>query len=395
MAPPFFFGDSKLPDSKARTEPAPSAFKDFFNKALVEDMAHHLHRVWPDFDKTGFSKTALANFSALELKQRSHQIAKALAEHLPKDVPKALRTLTASLRPLDKNGALDEDAKKGIAGWAILPFGEYVAANGLAHVKESLAALRELTIRSTSEFAIRPFLLAHPKETLRVLKDWAKDKNEHVRRLVSEGTRPRLPWGMQLRAFVQDPAPILPLLESLRDDPSEYVRRSVANSLNDIAKDHPALVAAIAGTWLKDASRDRVRLIRHACRTLIKAGHRATLNALGYAPSAKVELAAFSLSPAKLIFGNALTLKVQLKSTAKVPQKIVFDYVLHHRKKSGTSAKVFKWKAFTLEAGQTIELIRKHAIRRITTRVYYPGAHKVEVMANGKVLGGKSFTLIM
>jgi 3-methyladenine DNA glycosylase AlkC len=384
-----------VPDSKARTEPAPSAFKDFFNKALVEDMAHHLHRVWPAFDKKGFTKTALANFPALELKQRSHQIAKALAAHLPADVPQALRTLISSLRPLDKHGALDEDAKKGIAGWAILPFGEYVAAHGLAHVKESLAALRELTIRSTSEFAIRPFLLAHPKETLQVLKEWATDKNEHVRRLVSEGTRPRLPWGMQLKAFVKDPAPILPLLETLRDDPSEYVRRSVANSLNDIAKDHPDLVAAIAGKWLKDATSDRARLIRHACRTLIKAGHRATLTALGYAPSAKVELAAFSLSPTKLTFGNALTLKVQLKSTAKVPQKIVLDYVLHHRKKSGTSAKVFKWKSFTLGAGETMELIRKHAIRRITTRVYYPGAHRVEVMANGKVLGGKSFTLIM
>ncbi len=384
-----------MPDSKARTEPAPSAFKDFFNKALVEDMARHLHRVWPDFDKKGFAAAALADFPALELKQRSHQIARALAAHLPKDVPKALRTLTASLRPLDRNGALDEDARKGIAGWAILPFGEYVAANGLAHVTDSLAALRELTIRSTSEFAIRPFVVAHPKETLKALKEWAKDKNEHVRRLVSEGTRPRLPWGMQLKSFVKDPAPILPLLESLRDDPSEYVRRSVANSLNDIAKDHPDLVAAIAGKWLKDAGSERTRLVRHACRTLIKAGHRATLTALGYAPSAKVELVEFTLSPAKLTFGNALTLKVRLKSTAKVPQKIVLDYVVHHRKKSGTSAKVFKWKSFTLDAGGTMELIRKHAVKRITTRVYYAGAHKVEVMANGKVLGGKGFTLIM
>lgn len=395
MLLPFSFKDTTLPDSKARTEPAPSAFKDFFNTALVEDMAHHLHRVWPGFDKKGFAAAALANFSALELKQRSHQIARALGAHLPKDVPRALHMLTASLRPLRANGDLDDDAKKGVAGWAILPFGEYVAANGLAHVKESLAALRELTIRSTSEFAIRPFVLAHPKETLEVLKLWSKDKNEHVRRLVSEGTRPRLPWGMQLKAFVKDPAPILPLLEALRDDPSAYVRRSVANSLNDIAKDHPDLVAALAGKWLKDAGAERARLIRHACRTLIKAGHRATLTALGYAPSAKVELMQFTLNPAQLTFGNELTLKVQLKSTAKVPQKIVLDYVLHHRKKSGTSAKVFKWKSFTLEAGGTIALARKHAIKRITTRVYYPGAHKVEVMVNGNVRGGKSFTLVM
>jgi 3-methyladenine DNA glycosylase AlkC len=270
-----------------------------------------------------------------------------------------------------------------------------VAAHGLDHPRESLGALRQLTIRSTSEFAIRPFVVRHAEETLRTLKAWAKDKNEHVRRLVSEGTRPRLPWGMQLKAFVKDPAPILPLLEALRDDPSEYVRRSVANSLNDIAKDHPDLVAAIAGRWLEDASPDRARLVRHACRTLIKAGHRATLRALGYAPSAKLELEKFSLSPTRLTFGNALSLKVVLVSTARTPQKIVLDYVVHHRKKSGSSAKVFKWKAFTIGAGETIKLEKKHAIRRITTRVYYPGAHKVEVMANGKVLGEKRFTLEM
>lgn len=384
-----------MPDSKARTEPAPSAFKNFFNKALVEDMALHLHRVWPSFDKKGFTTDALDGFAKLELKQRAHQIAKALGMHLPKDVPRALKLLTASLRPLRADGRLDPDAKKGIAGWAILPFGEYVAAHGLDHPKESLAALRELTIRSTSEFAIRPFVVRHGPETLRTLKGWARDANEHVRRLVSEGTRPRLPWGLQLKAFVKDPAPILPLLEMLRDDPSEYVRRSVANSLNDIAKDHPDLVAALAGRWLKDASPDRARLVRHACRTLIKAGHRATLTALGYSPDAKVSLESFSLSPAKLTFGDALTLKVALASTARGPQKIVLDYVVHHRKKSGTSAKVFKWKSFTLAAGETITLHRKHAIKRITTRVYYPGVHKVEVMANGKVLGEKSFTLQM
>jgi 3-methyladenine DNA glycosylase AlkC len=384
-----------MPDAKARTEPAPSAFKDFFNKALVEDMAHHLHRVWPDFDKKTFVADALKNFSALELKQRAHQIAAALGVHLPKDVPKALRTVTAALRPLRANGELDPDPKKGIAGWAILPFGEYVAAHGLDHPKNSLAALRELTIRSTSEFAIRPFVIRHADETLRTLKAWAKDKNEHVRRLVSEGTRPRLPWGMQLKAFVKDPAPILPLLEALRDDPSEYVRRSVANSLNDIAKDHPDLVAALAGRWLKDASDERARLVRHACRTLIKAGHRATLTALGFAPMAKVKLAKFTLSPADLTFGNSLSLNVVLVSTARTPQKIVLDYVVHHRKKNGTSPKVFKWKTFTIAPGETAKLEKKHAIRRITTRVYYPGEHKVEVMANGKVLGGKGFALVM
>ena len=384
-----------MPDSKARTEPAPAAFKDFFNRALVEDMALHLHRAWPGFDTKSFAANALRNFPALELKQRAHQIAAALGTHLPAEVPKALATITAALRPLSADGQLDPDPKKGIAGWAILPFGEYVAKHGLGHLKASLAALRELTIRSTSEFAIRPFVVHHTAETLRTLKTWAGDKNEHVRRLVSEGTRPRLPWGLQLKSLVKDPAPILPLLEALKDDASEYVRRSVANSLNDIAKDHPDLVAGLAARWLKGASKDRVRLVRHACRTLVKQGHQATLKALGYDPRAKVKLADFSLSPAKLAFGSALTLKVKVISTSRAPQKIVLDYVFHHRKKNGSSAKVFKWKSFTLRPGETMEAARKHAMRRITTRVYYPGIHKVEVTANGKVLGTKRFTLVM
>lgn len=383
-----------MPDSKARSEPAPSAFKDYFNRALVEDMARHLHRVWPPFDKKNFISAALRNFPALELKQRAHQIAAALGEHLPRDVPKALAVLTASLRPL-RGDDPDPNPASGIAGWAVWPYGEYVAARGLDHPRESLAALREITIRSTSEFAIRPFLVRHTKETLATLKEWAKDSNAHVRRLVSEGTRPRLPWGLQLKEFVKDPSPILPLLESLRDDPSEYVRRSVANSLNDIAKDHPDLIAALAGRWLKGASAARARLVRHACRTLIKNGHHAALKALGYEPAAKVKLAAFSLSPAKLRFGNSLALKARIVSMSRAPQKIVLDYIVHHRKKSGTSAKVFKWKAFTLGAGETIELARAHAIRRITTRVYYPGVHRIEVMANGKALGEKRFTLVM
>jgi len=384
-----------VPDSKARTEPAPAAFKDFFNRPLVEDMALHLQRVWPAFDRKAFIADALRNFPALELKQRANQIAAALDVHLPKDIPKALKAVTSALRPLRADGELDPDPKKGIAGWAILPFGEYVAARGLDHHAESLAALRELTIRSTSEFAIRPFVVAHQDATLRLLRQWTKDKNEHVRRLVSEGTRPRLPWGLQLKSFVKDPAPILPLLEMLRDDPSEYVRRSVANSLNDIAKDHPDLVAEIAARWLKDGGKGRARLVHHACRTLIKKGHRATLKALGYEPGAKVKLGRFALSPKTLTFGGALTIKAEIVSTARTPQKVVVDYVLHHRKKNGSAPKVFKWKAFTLGAGEAAILERKHVVRRITTRVYYPGLHKVEVMVNGTVLGERRFTLVM
>ncbi len=374
------------------TEP----FKELFSRALVENMARHISHVWKGFDAAAFTAAALKDFKTLELKARANQIAGALGATLPRDVPRALKILTATLRPLDKAGQPVEDASKGLAGWAIWPMGEYAAQNGLAHPEESLEALRAFTIRSTSEFAIRPFLVKHPKKTLATLKAWAKDQNEHVRRLVSEGSRPRLPWGLRLKDFVRDPKPILPLLEALKDDPSEYVRRSVANSLNDIAKDHPDLVADIAKRWLKGASKDRARLVRHACRSLIKAGHTKTLASLGYNSKPAVKLTRFALTTPAVDYGTHAAFALELRSTSALPQNIVLDYVVHHRKKSGeTSPKVFKWKTLVLEPKQELRLERRHAIRPITTRVYYPGKHRIEVLINGRVSGGGEFNLKM
>lgn len=371
-------------------------FKELFSRALVEAMALHISRVWKGFDAPAFTGAALKDFKSLELKARANQIAAALAATLPKDAPRALAILTKALRPLDKSGQPLADPSKGLAGWAIWPMGEYVARIGLEHPAESLAALRAFTIRSTSEFAIRPFLVAHQRKTLAILKTWAKDNNEHVRRLVSEGSRPRLPWGLRLKDFVRDPAPILPLLEALKDDPSEYVRRSVANSLNDIAKDHPDLVAGIAKRWLRGASKERARLVRHACRTLIKAGHEKTLAALGYNSKPAVQIAHFALTTPAVNYGTHAAFVAELRSTGARPQNIVLDYVVHHRKKSGeTAPKVFKWKTLVLQPKQHLRLERRHAIRAITTRVYYPGRHRIELLINGRVTAGGDFDLKM
>lgn len=371
-------------------------FKTWFNRELVADMAAHLKRRWPGFDDAGFTDLALRNFDGLELKQRSNQIAGALVEHLPADAARALKLVTAVLRPLDRTGQPVADAATGLAGWAIWPLGEYVARAGVDHPDESLKALRALTIRSTAEFAIRPFLLRYPRKTLAALKAWTKDKNEHVRRLVSEGSRPRLPWGLRLAPLVADPAPILPLLAALRDDPSEYVRRSVANSLNDIGKDHPDLVAALAARWLKGASPERAKLVRHACRSLIKAGHTKTLAALGYSVRPKIKLVGFTLATPRVRYGAHAAFAVELLGLGTEPQQIVIDYLIHHRKKNGgTTAKVFKWRTLALKPRQTLRLERRHPIRPITTRVYYPGRHRVEVLINGKVCAGAEFELLM
>ena len=369
-------------------------FKELFNPALVKDLAAHIKRRWKDFDDKVFVAAALKDFKDLEMKARASQIATALGAYLPRDVPRALKLLVSTLRPLDKSGNPVKDPARGLAGMVIWPMGDYVARHGLAHIDQSLATLRELTIRSTAEFAIRPFLARDPKKTLSVMKAWAKDKNHHVRRLVSEGTRPRLPWGLRLKSFVADPKPILPILETLKNDTSDYVRRSVANSLNDIAKDHPDLVAGIAAKWMKGATKERARLVRHACRSLIKAGHGKTLAALGYSSKPEVVLKTFTLDTPTVKFGAHAAFTVELGSTAKVPQNIVLDYVVHHQKKNGeTTPKVFKWKTLTLKPGDTVRLDRRHAMKAITTRSYYPGRHRIDVMVNGLTLGGGDFEL--
>jgi 3-methyladenine DNA glycosylase AlkC len=381
-----------VPPAEKKLEP----FKELFNRPLVLDLAAHIKRRWKDFDDKAFVAAALKDFKDLEMKARANQIATALGAYLPRDVPRALKLLTSTLRPLDKSGDPVKDPKKGLAGMVIWPMGDYVARHGILNASESLAALREFTIRSTAEFAIRPFLARDQKKTLAVMKAWAKDKNHHVRRLASEGSRPRLPWGLRLKAFVADPKPILPILEVLRDDPSDYVRRSVANSLNDIAKDHPEMVAGIAAKWMKGASKERKRLVRHACRSLIKSGHESTLTALGFSSKPDVALKAFTLDTPKVKFGTHAAFTVELSSTGKAPQNIVLDYVVHHQKKNGeTTPKVFKWKTLTLKPGDTVRLERRHALKAITTRVYYPGRHRVDLTVNGQVLAGGDFELVV
>jgi 3-methyladenine DNA glycosylase AlkC len=309
--------------------------------------------------------------------------------------------MLASLAPDDGGdiGSTDVNGRniegRGIEGWAVMPMTHYVGLQGLAHFDLSMMLLKEMTKRSSSEFGIRFFLLAEPERTLSVLETWVGDSNVHVRRLISEGTRPRLPWAMRLPAFVRDPAPILPLLEALKDDGEEYVRRSVANNLNDIAKDHPDLVARIARQWLKGADKNRRRLVRHACRTLIKQGHKGTLKALGFG-TPRVEMDMLRISTPQVIFGAALEFELSLTSTADRPQSLVVDYAIHHRKANGaTTPKVFKWKTTTLAPHATLSAKRKHAIRKITTRVYYLGKHRLEIFVNGVSLGIEDFELIM
>lgn len=239
---------------------------------------------------------------------------------------------------------------------------------------------------------MRPFIMADQKRALKTMRRWAEDDCEHVRRLASEGSRPRLPWGMRLPSLVADPSPAAPILEALKGDEALYVRKSVANHLNDITKDHPEWVVERLEGW--DLRDDRQSWIaKHACRTLIKRGHPRALQLFGFAEGADVE-AMLTLSPTSLSLGQRLGLSATVISTARNPQRLVIDYLIHYVKASGGSAaKVFKWTETELQSGEKLELSKTQVIRDFTTRKHYPGNHKVELQINGQRVASAAFDL--
>ena len=373
------------------TEP----FKLLLDPVVVRAIGTHLQRVMPMLDRARFERLALDGLEALELKARAMQIADALEAVLPVRFDVGAAVLEAALAPVVEDAELGSlrTGPDGLAGWALWPLGEWVARRGLDEPNRALQTLHALTQRFTAEWAIRPLLLRHPDTVLAALRRWCDDPSPHVRRLVSEGSRPRLPWGLQLRPLMADPAATLPLLAALQDDPSPYVRRSVANHLNDIAKDHPAVVADWLQRHLPGASTERRALLRHASRSLIKSGHPVVLAAwgLGHPLQGRADL---HLSPTQIALGDRLTLSVVLTSLVRQPQDLVIDYIVHHVKANGsTSPKVFKGWTLTLVPGEMRTLVKQHAVRPITTRVYYPGLHRVELQINGAVVAEAAFVL--
>jgi len=373
----------------------PEPFKLLLSPELVRLASAHLRRVLPDFPCRRFEALILDGFDKLEMKARAMRIADALQATLPADFASATSAIEAALVPVsgDEPLAALRSSESGLAGWVCWSLGEYVAREGMSQPERALTCLHALTQRFSAEFAIRPFILAYPELAFATLADWAGDPSQHVRRLVSEGTRPRLPWGIVLRPLVLDPSPSLPLLVRLQDDASDYVRRSVANHLNDIAKDNPEIVARWLERWLPEAGKDRRALLRHASRTLIKRGDRRVLAAWGLDSAYKGSLT-LKVEPARIQLGQTLTLQLGLFSTARRSQALAIDYIVHHVRADGSvSPKVFKGWTLQLAAGERRDLQRQHAVRPIATRRYFSGWHRLEVMINGRVVADSGFEL--
>ena len=375
-------------------------FKNLINATTVANAGLHLQRAWTGFDRPRFESLANSGLDALELKARMLQLADAMRATLPDDFNNACDVLEASLAPplpMDVKGEpvglSTADADAGLSGWVIWSMGEFVARHGQHDVPRSLLCLHALTQRSTAEFAIRPFIQQQPDAVWPVLARWASDPSAHVRRLVSEGSRPRLPWGLRLHALVANPMPTLPLLRTLQDDPSSYVRRSVANHLNDIAKDHPDLVAGWVRDHLIETTPERSALLRHASRVLIKQGHVPTLAAWGLASGLSGQ-ASLALSASHASVGDSLGLRVTLRSAARKAQPLEIDYAVHHVRANGsTSPKVFKGWKLTLAAGEERVLEKRHSLKPVTTRTLYPGLHRIDLLINGQALAEAAFDL--
>ena len=371
--------------------------KHLLNDGVPPRIAAMLKRAWRGFDTAAFLRQIEPGYEGLELMQRGQRIADALHAHLPTDVPRALAVLTESLDPpmgLDAKGEPDA-GDRPYSAFLYLPHSMYIAAHGLPHIEDAMRAQHALTQRFTAEFSLRPYLLHHREATLKHLRAWAQDNNAHVRRAASEGTRPRLPWAPRLPAFQKDPTFALPLLDALKDDPSSYVRRSVANHLGDIAKDHPGVATDTARNWLRGASAEREALVRHGLRFLVKQGHAGALETLGVGHAVQLDVAAARITPAHVPIGGKLRIEAKLHNPTGQAQRVLADLQVHYVKASGeASPKVFKLSTLELAPGETVMLGKTLSLAQMTTRTHYPGRHAVALLLNGRVHPIGAFDLI-
>lgn len=358
----------------------PGELKAIFNRSLVTDLAASFVRAHPKFAKDAFVRDAMRGLDDLELKDRVLHIMKAMHAHLPSRYPDALRVVV---------GSLGEET----SAFKYWPHTMFVATYGTSaeDVARSLEAQRVLTERFSCEFSIRPFLELHPDATLAAMRAWVEDENHHVRRLVSEGTRPLLPWAPRVSWLQREPKRLLPFLEALKDDDSDYVRRSVANHLNDVAKAHPDLVCEVAERWLTPKRRS---LVRHALRTLVKRGHPRALAILGFGGKPRVTVRG-RVTPSRVAIGGKTRIEVAVTSTTAQRQSLAVDLVVHFVKSRGTTgAKVFKLGEIELASRGTETLAKNVSIAVHTTRKPYPGKHRVEALVNGERFDVGSFVVV-
>ncbi len=362
-----------------------------FNIDRVRYLASQFSGVDSQFDGSGFVRKVMKRLGELELKQRIVWIAETLEQFLPEDYPSAAKLILAALPPELDPTLSDDD----FGDFIIAPLGEIIVRRGISdqHLALSLKMLKEITKRFSMEDALRAFINAHPEKTLRELAKWTRDRNYHVRRLVSEGTRPRLPWSGRLSIDFRLP---LPFLNQLHADSTRYVTRSVANHLNDIAKLDPELVLETLKRWCHEGKQNRVELewiCRHSLRTLIKQGHSQTMEFLGLSTAPQISISDIELDRSSIRAGEELAFAVTI--TALRDESLVVDYVIDFVKANGRHApKVFKWKKLALEVGQSTLICKRHHLRAdATTYKLFSGTHRLTIQVNGVAAASTVFEI--
>lgn len=366
--------------------------RDFFNPKVITELAVKIHSLYSDFDQKGFLFDTLTNLEIQTYSERKNSITDALIKHLPEDYETSVKIILNTLPPEYETDILEATTNR----FYITALSGYISNKGLNHFDLSMKALYKITKCFTSEFDIRLFILKYPEESLSLLKKWAKDSNPHVRRLVSEGSRPNLPWGKKLHFVVEDPEnTTIPLLALLQDDPSEYVRRSVANHLNDFAKTHADTVVKHLNIWQKKKpTKDKDRMISHALRTLIKNGHKGALALIGYDDDFDLSLD-FQSYTKDVPWGGIFDFSFSIKNNRTTSKNLIVDYILGFQKKGGKiSDKVFKLKKLEIGGSESISVAKKQSFKAISTRVYYPGKHTLAVQVNGVILGKVEFLVL-
>jgi 3-methyladenine DNA glycosylase AlkC len=340
----------------------------FFTDSFISELGTSMKELYPGFDRDTFRNLVYGDdWESKELKEKMRHMTRCLGKALPDDYAAAIEIL--------------KEVAPRFGGFDAMIFPDFVETYGLDHWELSLEALELFTSLCSSEFAIRPFLARDPDRGMKQMNLWAQNENFHVRRLSSEGCRPRLPWAMALQVFKKDPDPVIQLLEKLKDDPEEYVRKSVANNLNDISKDHPDKVMDVCERW-KGHSKNTDWIVKRACRTLLKEGNSRALLLFGFGDPAQILVEDLSLDRYSLALGEEMQFSFVLTQKAKGAHRVRLEYGIDYMKAGGkVSRRIFQIKEADFQTGKhTIK--RKHSFKDLSTRKHYPGTHQLVILVN-------------
>ncbi|WP_176214837.1 DNA alkylation repair protein [Reichenbachiella faecimaris] len=355
--------------------------KNEFNEAFVTQLGDLLAERDESFNLDGFIRSTInENWEARALKDRMRHISNMIHAH-------------TSLNYLEQLSIVVDIAAQ-FGGLLGMTFPDYVEVYGLDYPKESIAALYQLTRYSSSEFAIRPYIIAYENEVMKAMLEWSKDENEHVRRLASEGCRPRLPWAMALPTFKKDPTLLLPILENLKEDESLYVRKSVSNNINDITKDNPDIALKLSERWY--GANDHTNwIVKNGLRNLLKTGNKQALQIIGFNDNAKFKVPTLKLSTKKVGIGNSFNFEFQISNLESKNALAKVGFVVSYQKANGTlSDKIFHVTEKEFASSDPSVFKKKLSFKDLTTRKHHPGLHKIGVLVNGKKLAEEEFELV-